>query len=818
MKQAGALALETLFGVVEQKIGPVAMKIAKEALKEVFQAASETLQQRIDGFTIPDISEQLMDIASEIQRWLGVTIVIRLDGGERMSPNDAALLSVLAETAREGVNIVVALSDADKQGQDLLAKLISRGVRQLVLRPIPAASVDRWLQSAKIPASQWTMIMQVSRGYPLFIERAIALSLENADLRGLTAGGHSADLLDAAWGQLSLELQTAAKKLSVFADPPDETFLAEYMGIEMVHLETIRNALYRVKMFVTADNDLLWFHDRRRNHIWNQILTDKERRTLATEPIEAMKIWLEANEGVDMWICASISDLIRAAPVEASDQHLRNLLALDRDELAILWALIEVVDPSAIFELMASTSDVVEWAILRAGNIDDPLDSLDRLRELGFIGGAANSALSLTALVTPSAFVLAAIVGEIGRAFASYPLQRLMSRALDTFVRPLMPFFRSASVSLGQRGIEGHREAMREAQKTDVDGRTAAELPGLGFALGVEGMPLEAAVFFDSQEGRDVALDGLMQHVFPPRVSLGVVFTLPPERVRWWLIADALKAGVSTRDIDFTSPDQLLEILAQTASAEEAIRSLIPSTEAHALGLASPHRYLVDINPSLNAWVVLEVLGGERRTVEYFPSALWPALINDPLRDLRLRRAGCLGNAERIGMIHAHSGFGSSMQHPLLGLADTIEKRGRRFNQGLAPFVLPQNPGELRESLQTGFQTSRKLLAALHDGRSDAVNASLYVGIDRSRERVFDVESWFATALVVEDGQSNVCVFDGPFEEPSPLSGLSAHQAADWGIGDPSKVRQWSSGDAASVVGGFIGFEHSDVSVPWLLG
>lgn len=808
--EGGALAVNALFGFVESKLGAETGRLIRSALTAVVDSAADTFHHRLSALATRHAARELVDLASQIQRWVGAPIVIRIDDAEKLSTNDAAILEEMATIDSPGVHIVVGVSTAEGAGQALLHVLKVGNARHRELDPLHRSDIDRWLAAAAIPVGQWNGVADLSSGYPLFIQSAIDLVNDGGDITALRGSEAFVELLNAAWKRLPSHVQDVAKHLSVFVDSPDTEFLVAYLDVDLLEIETLRQQLIDVHVFVESADGDAWFHDRRRAHVWERILTRDSRRVVAASALTAVQTWLAEHSTVDHWLHGSLAQILDEAPDDAVDARTRRILGLSRDELALLWALIEVVDPAGHFETAAPTAQIVQWAVLRAGRLDDPLGAMQRLVEQELIVSVSDEGFSVSGLLVPSTFEFAVTVALIRRTFAVSPLQSVTSLAVQQFVLSAIPRYNTMMARLGRATLRSHSNTVQNIGKELSPRRTAAKLPALAVDFTFEGLAMNATLTFDSEADRDAAATALDLTNTHPRFAVTSLFKFPPRKVRWKRLTDALDRVAPTGRVTVGDETDVLALYRSRARSEAAMYEQTGVEETSALGFARPRRYLIHVSPDMAAITVFEVVDAERFGADLLPPDV---ALRDPLMSVRLRADEILGADEHIGTIHWNYISDSLFEHPTRSLMTTLEHAGTHFNAPLPAFTLPEELSALETLLESSLAARHRLRDAL-SADNDAAN-SHYIMVDKSPTSGLRTFGWSATAIEVADGLGRVLLRELPRTTQSAFNAMMTEEEANlFDVAEPSLVISRHDGDAAGVFAPLLGYHRNDVRVP----
>ena len=433
----GDIVLNRAFEIFESKVGEEVGQLVRAALNDVLEPAGASLESRLTSFAEPDVAQGLAALATEVASFSGATVILRLDGAERLSEYDRALLVELTAVLPATVRIIVAVNSAIRSGRELTAALGMRGTPPIVLEALTVEAVEHWLTAAGVDVNRAQEIARLTSGYPLFIEMVLAMLAEGQGLDRITAPHAFTAILHESWQQIDPSVRARARRLAGFADPPSDEFLMEFLGLDRSALETLKEEMTRQSIFVQRSDGLVWFHDRRRAHIWQEVLSQAERIETAAHALSLASTWVEGREDIDDWAPTALSRLLPYAPEQDHFEGAAMLRDLSDDAVALLWALIELTAVNGTQDRFVATSEAVRFAISRSRRELNGVDALEALRERGAIVLASNDRAAIVGVDLPSRASIAALIGLIQERFAREPILHIARAVLESVVRPL---------------------------------------------------------------------------------------------------------------------------------------------------------------------------------------------------------------------------------------------------------------------------------------------------------------------------------------------------------------------------------------------
>ncbi|MFB2583338.1 hypothetical protein [Herbiconiux liukaitaii] len=817
-RQAGRLITARMFAYFEQKFGKEMAEASRNELAELLKASEGgSLSDQIQGLMVPDVATQLLSVAGELAQLLAGRLILRMDRGDYLHSNDLDLLAELADRSIDELLVLLTFSTHSVQESDLVRRLETRGAKVHRIKPILDEDLRVWLRSASVEEALWSQIATITSSYPFFVEEAIRLHHLGQPLEQLRGPDAFAALLHQSWEALSAELQTSAMLLSVFVDPPADDFLAQLLSTDRLTWSTRRSQLVRAGVLIERADSAIWFHDRRRDYLLNQLMDDGDRAEASLRSITVLRPWITDQPVIAPWVTTTLPWLTRQASSRlAADDWCAGLLSLTRDELSILLATIEMQEPNGDFRKGANTVEVGVHARRRCGVPGDPIAAIESLTDKGLVVTSANDRVSIIVPVIPGNFEYAALLGEFEHTLKLRPYPRLGSTIFDRFLRPVLLPFEMALYAIGRGTAPVHRNFHDQLAQRSSPGVLARDLPGLAVDVEFEGQGLAATIGFRTSSERDDARQRLLAYEgarYPSELRVIAARDLPQHRVKHgrYLSAAKLLSGRST----LPSAQAVRGHLDRKRGVFEAIREAIPAIEAAALGLGGPRSVLVDIRDDGAAWAELWVSGGllsEYREMR-FPEGYY--FSTDPLRELRLIRDRHLRAGERVDNWIAHSNM-TEVDDAMHEVAEFLTEKGRAFNSGLDPVSVSLDKDELIAEIRQERDTQERLLAAIRAVSTNEPSAAL----DRRSIHLLvqPVESVFgltlmASTFVADDGEDEITFRMLDAHDERPPFDASGDELKSFGIRNLDKLTSSRSGDAQSVLACLLGYEAIDVAL-----
>lgn len=812
-REIGRAVLSRALTFAESKLGEDVVDIGKKVLGDVTKGGMLGFDDQLATIRVPDRAQELCEIAAEFSRAVGRPIVLRFDNAERLVPSDHGLLAELIDAVVGQVRIVVCVTSHHSSGDQIIRAVSMRGSEPHELLPLARPAVETWLVSARVPRARWDTIIRLSSGYPFFIADAVRLSGVNASLDEIAAPNGFQALMRASWTSIPGGIQATAARLAPFVDPPSDDFLLQYLGFDGLQWGILTDTLLEAGLFVRRSDGTVWFHDRRRAFIWEKVLADNARKHVAQAAFAAVASWIDGLSSFELWVPSATAILARVAEPASSDSSIGALLTLSDGAIALLWGLIEVLEPGSIRAPYVEIGEVVRHAEARSGRPLDGLATMNELEAKNLIEPREADDVRLVRSKVRDNTEYAALLGEIELRFYVAPRPRLASAAFDAFVRPVMGAFDAAVIVLGRSSLVDHKDQAKLLRDPNDIG--SADKPvALGATLTIDEQQVSFTAKFATREARDEAEQSLLAIAgLTSRVQVDRVIALPTPRLRYARYRRAAeKLGLTLGMSKEPRPEEIIAFLNMRARYAEALGSVSTSEEKEVLNLGL-RRYLVDMHGAPDYWTSFEV-----RTDNVLATRDVSELtldLRDPLLELKLRAEGFLTGKERIVRTVTRFGSKSSIPHPLSAVLEDIEAVGKGYNSGLRSVLFAPNPETLERQIH-GEQ--ERLSAAM-----DALESVGVEGAARDRRSVLigfwedsdagwmsDFGNW-GTCVLEPDDDAGAVVVRRLAASPIDVSTWPEITVPDvFASHAGAKVVRWNRGDASYVIAPLLGYGDHD--------
>lgn len=819
-KELGRVLVSRATEIVEAKIGREATALIRSVVDEVLLPPRALLEDQLSAFAVADAAEEIGRLVQDVAVATERTLLLRMDAAERLGRDDRDLLVELATELGGNARLVVTANDQHPEGQELQRLLEGRNSEPHELGPLPHEDVEAWLIAESVMRNHWSQVIRISDGYPLFIQDAIRLVKAGISLSSIETPRSFQSVFEQSFRRVDAGLQSRIIQIAAFSDPPPDDYLAGLLGLSSLELTVFEQKLVDEGVFIRRPDGVAWFHDRRRDYLWNSRLTAKQRQAVAITLLDSFQGRLREKSGVESWLALSTPAVLAAAGTEDLDPDVSRVLNTETNELALLASMIELIEPDQ--NPAAHTREIAAHAATRFSYAGDPIADLEALKTSGMIELASNAYASVAAPVIPSGFAYATLIGEIQHRFGLELVPGRALRSFEAFIKPLLGRFDSAVVFLQRATLSDLSSNFRGSVAKNEDPQRRRSKVGLGIVLVIDDQPVSVVAHFDDAAERTAARSSLVEGIRSSsarnHIQVERIEDLPASRVPYARFENLIKDRQRQhRTVMIRSQAELADLLYERAVSADRLASSLSDYEAAALGIERRRRFIVDIRGERMEAVVFEIATSHvARTVVATVASEVP-LFEDPLIELRLRAQGLISAEERLTGWTAHLAV-TQLDEAVVETIDDVIKQGRKFNKDLPRVPIPLDEEELAERIQNEMTTARNLEDELVRGglleqsvgnRDDSLLVLLNSG-EPSSDRW---HPWGASTFWIRDGRAQVCVRVLPENQEPPPMFATAEELAAVGIKNASAVTRTGDGVASFVLADLLGYTAEDVAI-----
>ncbi len=729
-KLAGAKARELpnvigriLLGVLRDRIGRETADVVAEFVGELRTSFQEDLSSRLAAEADKDAVDTLIAFVAEVQTFADRPVVLSLDSGERLSEEDLALLADLCEQLPPDVRIRIGFSTHDVESQRKVEGVVIAGAREVRLEGLSTDAVGEWMNNCGLASSRASEVMQVTDGYPLYVQDVIAYMREGEDISGIEPTDMLGYITKRSWESLDLHVAVIARKLSGFTDPLPLPRLLELLGLNIHAWAEVEMRLQAARIFCAKVNGRPWFHELRRRYVWESILSTDGRSEVAHDTVEELLDEFVTERRFS--VLGTIADLASQSQPHATDPDVASTLAMGSAALAVAAALIELAEPASGVPALA-TSDVLDYARSVFNPSGDLISGLHDLEDRGLISLAASSdsVVLLPQWKTP---IIPAIIGgrtanELGRV----PVSGAASMIFQDALAPKLGRFTSARYGLGRPDMTQLAASIpprRSGTGPDSAVFLGTHQPSIGMRGVFGGAPVFACVTYEEDAARDSALpgiQGLHANLGGAQFSIVDAMALPSGAIasRRFLSAAELVVGkmlLGSTKIQMDSALPIDEALSIKADTIKYVRSRSSQLERIAYGVDEPTGYVCWKGEPTS--VYLTVVGGRERAELIQGEGYFPAV--GPYAFFEMVERASLAPTERVREIARMSDTDSTRDNPVVDALGELQNTAYAFNKH----------GERHEVIMSQENLETEILPALARRRADAHQIAQLMGV-----------------------------------------------------------------------------------------
>ena len=473
---------------------------------QITTTIEQDLSARISNETDTDVVDIFTQFAGEVLAIAdGKPLILALDNGDKLDESDRRRLADLAEQLPDGVVIRVAFAMWNGDTRTSVTTLRTAGLRAHDLHGLSAPAIEQWLESEGLDASDADAVLHASNGYALHVSSAIDLiqtSPETNPLADLQPSEVTAAQTEGAWRELDVHTQAVGAALSAFEEPLSSAEAAQYLNLTSNEWHTLERQLVDSLLFTGGPP---WFHELRRRHLWNAILTDEERSEYLAKAVSYLQPQLLQPRPEPGALVQYAGFVAQQHDVLAGDPRLAAATTATSDQLAILASLIELTEASQPAHLAET---LLLYARQFFGAKGDLAEALRNLEASGLVAVASNEHQTAVVAVWPTVEISYMIAGRAAAELGRLPTPRLSTSLFVDALRQEVEPFREALYGIGTPRIsELSTRAARMQRMHDGVIHVGRRGPNLLLRLKYGRLPLYAAIAYDADADRDSAAE-----------------------------------------------------------------------------------------------------------------------------------------------------------------------------------------------------------------------------------------------------------------------------------------------------------------------
>jgi hypothetical protein len=810
-----------VLAVVRGRLGAEVGQAVADYVTALKESVDEGLAVRLDNARDQGAAEVVLALASEVIKHLGTKkAVLSLDAGERLAPDDVRILADLAEAMPPGLRIRLAVSTYSARRQAIVDQLREAGpnVAEIPLAGIDQDGVRDWLEAEGLSGDLAPEVTRVTGGYALHLGDLIAHLRDEGEIDDAPISEVFARRTEEAWGQLDQDVARHARRLCVFADPLPFDRTLVFLGLDAAGWGETQDRLRRARIFSVEVNGSPWFHEQRRRYLSEHKLAGDELAKTCSDAVSCLQALAEETQRPDR--LAELADLAaQATPLLERNEQLSAVVGLDKAQLAVCAALVELIEPNGTIALDGN-------ALLRHTRqvFEPPGNLIEACRALGATtlvhivearGGAAAFPTFADLLV------VMAIMGRTQRDLGRTPIPRAASVVFNTQVRPRLVPFGACGYGIGHVRMAQLGEntlQLRRKLSTPVFLGPRNIGPSVLLRGDYAGRAFYTEAAFDTDADRDAALArliGLETEVFDQEFKVSDVLAHPGDPVpasRFLVAAQRLLRGGIKIDArgasgkrNLVAPMSIADRLSRRASILQFVRERSSLLERYAVELDQPVGFLYFEEGELTE--VAEIIGG-REDSRLSADAFGRLVSNDPFEIYRIEEMGALAPNERIGMVNTTVSRRPDMSDPAVEMLSELGKRATRFNETQRRLLLHYDETDLQGRLETALNLRLDDARALYESgifeadaeMPSALSYDVVLAAPSEGTGLFEAGWW--------NGQ--VAVRDTDHDRDEVTVRISEEITAEWPT-PGNDVITGSRGAAGSIVAKLLGHREEDI-------
>lgn len=700
-----------LLGVIRDRIGPEAAEVVAEYITDLRTSFEEDLSARLAAEADTDTFVVLIAFIAEVQTFADTPIVLSLDGGERLSGQELALLGDLCGELPAGVGIRVGFSTPDAESRRKVDGLVVAGASEVRLESLNLNNIREWMESRELDPTRAREVLRITDGYPLYVEDVITALERGEDVSHIEPSAKLGALTRLSWRALDLEAAIVAGKLSAFTDPLPLERLLDFLGLNIHAWAELERRLSDARMFCAKVNGRAWFHELRRRYIWDSVLTSDERSEVARTAVEELLAEFETERRFDL--LSTIPYLASQSQQLASDPDVSRAHSLDLAGLAIAASLIELTEAQPLIPVLA-TGTVLNYARSVFNSPDDLLSSLRDLEDWGIVSYAnpSGSLLLLPQWTTP--LVPAIIAGRAANELGRVPVSGAASQIFQDALAPRLGAFASVVYGMGRPEISTLAESV-PPRRSGPGNDSAVYLGTHQPSIVIRGSFGGAAAYACATYGENAARDAVLPAVEGLRADLGGIdfsivdaVPVPYDVIASRRFLDAGEVVVGQRFTGLTQVEMpqalpLEESLALKAETIKYVRSVANQLEQIAYGVDEPIGYVCWKGEE--QFVYLTVAGGRERANLLEGDPVLPSSRTHMFSELAHRAS--LLPSERVCQVTRVLFGNSTRNNPVIEILSQLQQTAYEFNKVGERHEVLVSPGELEQAITEALQRRR---------------------------------------------------------------------------------------------------------------
>ncbi|MBY4213373.1 hypothetical protein HQO42_16565 [Rhodococcus fascians] len=737
-KSLAKAVTQELMAQVKARLGEHAGEGITAFLKGLRQDSTADLRRDLKTRSDANMVRFLARTCDEVAAALDCELIIAIDECQRLSDNDQRAIASLTLDPPTRARFVLTWSSAGNHPRDGLTRLREAGCSEIVVGGLERADVETMLKRARVDPTHTDEVLFLSSGFPLIIEGLIGQLRSGGTLDEYTPPNAFVLSLEHALGRLTPEAQVAARQLSIFELPPTESAIADYLAITATQWGVLRGSFEREKIFSVNRNGQLWFHQARRSHLWNTMLSDAERFEIGQPAYQTLLSELLDTASDSTGLMVPIARTARYARASQADNPpLAQILNLDRPQLAVLAAIIEL-EITGVSGEASSAWTPPEPALIYAHNVfaadrGDALAALPELLERDLIRtldtavqSNADPRVTVTLDDDPNDECRIVLYGRIQDALGKSVIPQITDRVVHEQYEALRL---KASLVLSDPGRTDTLKLVELANRHPlhrVNLLTRAVSPMLALHIDYGGHPISLSAIFNSTADRELAKAAALtvnSEAYGRRVKTTGVFedqstTIPSQRLLSTVYLATGRPVEATRQGKWWMrnpgpPLPIREYAQRRASFIDILRNNVSDIEREIYALDEARGYAVAHAPDGSYWFV--ELRGTSQVTELTATQLALLQGNQPFRFAQLEHHLALRPGQRSHDITQRVQPEGLIDDPVVNLLEDLWTDARLYNRNQPKHRVDMEPEALAHAVREAHTRDADLARTLSE-------------------------------------------------------------------------------------------------------
>ncbi|MDW3212478.1 MAG: hypothetical protein R8G01_00655 [Ilumatobacteraceae bacterium] len=721
LKDLGAAVGNYLLHAVRRHLGDDAAQVLSDMADSLIASQGESLSARITAASDDDVVDLLVGFLQEASALAGETsVLLALDGLERLSDDDQRRLADVADKLPGGVSIRASYAASDSDSRRRADELAIAGAQLLPLTGLDVDAVREWLANVGLDARLAEAVVAATNGYGMHVADAISLLAFDprpATLQALTPTDVVSARARLAWNSLDFLTQISVARLLVYPSAVTDERVCQLLAMDGFAWRALQLRLIDAGLMVESANP--WFHELRRRVLWDFVLTEETKQSA----LEAARIELSAQLELPG---AQASDfmtfsMVSAQTIDGNAPGVNEALALSVDELAIAAATLELVEFDQ-GEQAIIASPVVQHARSAFGLAGNAADAIEGLAASGLIHVASNETTTVIVPTWRSADAVAALLGRSANELGRLPITQIASLLFQTVVARELGEFDRGIYGVGDPDGPELVRQLAELLRDINRGTTRLpppETPCMLAKADFGGVPLYLAIAFFTAEQRDGALarlTGLEAEVLDTLLRVHFIAPNPGPPVPSGRFANAWRLVSGAVDDSQRSNLSLDEEVRERVQLLNALRLVCTPLERTVYGLEREIGYVYGGDASGSTLVEITGLNQALRVPGDSHQGLFVS--NDRLRMLHSLEVPA---SARFG--RATTRFGIATRDGIEAEIKALDESARSFNQHSrrAEFALTEHHlgPALDEAMKRRYSDAAQIVGSMTAGQPD---------------------------------------------------------------------------------------------------